>query len=58
MAHRRTLRIDYEKTTNVLCVVGTEINVNLDRYVYFMQPTSHPQGAQLFVKERANECIQ
>lgn len=31
MAHRRTLRVNYNKSTNVVCVVGSELNVNLDR---------------------------
>ncbi|XP_022046877.1 protein-arginine deiminase type-2 [Acanthochromis polyacanthus] len=31
MSHSRTLRVDYEKTTRVLCVVGSELNVNLNR---------------------------
>ncbi|XP_044068172.1 protein-arginine deiminase type-2 isoform X4 [Siniperca chuatsi] len=31
MIHPRTLRVDYDKTTSVLCVVGSELNVNLNR---------------------------
>lgn len=31
MVHSRTLRVDYDKTTSVLCVVGSELNVNLNR---------------------------
>lgn len=31
MSHSRTLRVNYEKTTRVLCVVGSELDVNLDR---------------------------
>ncbi|CDQ67304.1 unnamed protein product [Oncorhynchus mykiss] len=29
--HPRTLRIEYGKTTKVMCVVGTELTVNIDR---------------------------
>uniref|UniRef100_A0A4W5P010 Protein-arginine deiminase n=1 Tax=Hucho hucho TaxID=62062 RepID=A0A4W5P010_9TELE len=29
--HPRTLRIEYGKTTKVMCVVGTELTVNMDR---------------------------
>ncbi|XP_033482028.1 protein-arginine deiminase type-2 isoform X2 [Epinephelus lanceolatus] len=31
MIHPRTLRVDYGQTTSVLCVVGSELNVNLNR---------------------------
>ncbi|XP_026205819.1 protein-arginine deiminase type-2 isoform X3 [Anabas testudineus] len=31
MTHPRTLRVDYDKTTAVVCVVGSELNVNLNR---------------------------
>ncbi|XP_039972019.1 protein-arginine deiminase type-2 isoform X2 [Xiphias gladius] len=31
MIHPRTLRVDYDKTTSILCVVGSELNVNLHR---------------------------
>ncbi|XP_076598521.1 protein-arginine deiminase type-2 isoform X2 [Chaetodon auriga] len=31
MSHPRTLRVDYDKTTTALCVVGSELNVNLNR---------------------------
>ncbi|XP_070758688.1 protein-arginine deiminase type-2 isoform X2 [Enoplosus armatus] len=31
MTHPRTLRVDYDKTTRVLYVVGSELNVNLNR---------------------------
>lgn len=31
MIHSRTLRVDYGKTTSVVCVVGSELNVNLNR---------------------------
>lgn len=31
MFHSRTLRVDYDKTTSVLCLVGSELNVNLNR---------------------------
>ncbi|XP_008277724.1 protein-arginine deiminase type-2 [Stegastes partitus] len=31
MIHSRTLRVDYGKTTRVLCVVGSELNINLSR---------------------------
>ncbi|XP_017264268.1 protein-arginine deiminase type-2 isoform X2 [Kryptolebias marmoratus] len=31
MAHRRTLRIDYDQPTNVVCVVGSEMTVTLNR---------------------------
>ncbi|XP_035009002.1 protein-arginine deiminase type-2 isoform X2 [Hippoglossus stenolepis] len=31
MIHPRTLRVDYGKTTRILCVVGSELNVNLNR---------------------------
>lgn len=31
MFHSRTLRVDYGKTTSVVCVVGSELNVNLNR---------------------------
>ncbi|XP_067360653.1 protein-arginine deiminase type-2 isoform X2 [Channa argus] len=31
MSHSRTLRVDYDKTTSVLYVVGSELNVNLNR---------------------------
>ncbi|XP_061582889.1 protein-arginine deiminase type-2 isoform X2 [Cololabis saira] len=31
MIHPRTLRLDYNKTASVLCVVGSELNVNLNR---------------------------
>ncbi|XP_041835467.1 protein-arginine deiminase type-2 isoform X2 [Melanotaenia boesemani] len=31
MIHPRTLRVDFNKTTSVLCVVGSELNVNLNR---------------------------
>ncbi|XP_075953113.1 protein-arginine deiminase type-2 [Anarhichas minor] len=31
MIHPRTLRVDYDQTTGVVCVVGSELNVNLNR---------------------------
>ncbi|XP_037345915.2 protein-arginine deiminase type-2 [Pungitius pungitius] len=31
MTHPRTLRVDYDQTTRVICVVGSELNVNLNR---------------------------
>ncbi|KAM6928059.1 protein-arginine deiminase type-2 [Xenentodon cancila] len=31
MIHPRTLRLDYNTTASVLCVVGSELNVNLNR---------------------------
>ncbi|XP_071351404.1 protein-arginine deiminase type-2 isoform X2 [Trachinotus anak] len=31
MIHPRTLRVDYDKTISVVCVVGSELNVNLNR---------------------------
>ncbi|XP_028261208.1 protein-arginine deiminase type-2 isoform X2 [Parambassis ranga] len=31
MIHPRTLRVDYGRVTSVLCVVGSELNVNLHR---------------------------
>ncbi|KAM9409519.1 protein-arginine deiminase type-2 isoform 2-T2 [Pholidichthys leucotaenia] len=31
MPFHRTFRLDYNKTTRVLCVIGQELNVNLDR---------------------------
>ncbi|XP_070693625.1 protein-arginine deiminase type-2 [Pempheris klunzingeri] len=31
MIHPRTLRVDYSKTTSVVCVVGSELNVNINR---------------------------
>ncbi|XP_013865011.1 protein-arginine deiminase type-2 isoform X2 [Austrofundulus limnaeus] len=31
MAHRRTLRIDYDQSISVVCVVGSELTVNLNR---------------------------
>ncbi|XP_051269627.1 protein-arginine deiminase type-2 isoform X2 [Dicentrarchus labrax] len=31
MIHPRTLRVDYDRSINVLCVVGSELNVNLYR---------------------------
>ncbi|XP_059186142.1 protein-arginine deiminase type-2 isoform X2 [Centropristis striata] len=31
MIHPRTLRVDYGQTTSVICVVGSELNVNLNR---------------------------
>ncbi|XP_037622787.1 protein-arginine deiminase type-2 [Sebastes umbrosus] len=31
MTHSRTLRVDYNYTTSVVCVVGSELNVNLNR---------------------------
>ncbi|KAM3877600.1 protein-arginine deiminase type-2 [Diretmus argenteus] len=31
MIHPRTLRVDYGKSTKVLCVVGTELHVNMNR---------------------------
>ncbi|XP_054473119.1 protein-arginine deiminase type-2 [Anoplopoma fimbria] len=31
MTHPRTLRVDYDHTTNAVCVVGSEHNVNLNR---------------------------
>ncbi|XP_023181200.1 protein-arginine deiminase type-2 isoform X2 [Xiphophorus maculatus] len=40
MAHRRTLRVNYNKATNVVCVVGSELSVNLDR--------SAPPGSNFF----------
>ncbi|XP_041809833.1 protein-arginine deiminase type-2 isoform X2 [Chelmon rostratus] len=40
MIHPRTLRVDYDKTTKVLCVVGSELNVNLNR--------SAPPGSKFF----------
>ncbi|MED6239677.1 hypothetical protein ATANTOWER_009560, partial [Ataeniobius toweri] len=47
MGHRRTLRVDYDKTTSIVCVVGSELNVNLDR--------SAPPGSKFFsVKCTAN----
>ncbi|XP_036008047.1 protein-arginine deiminase type-2 isoform X2 [Fundulus heteroclitus] len=47
MAHRRTLRGDYDKTSSVVCVVGSELNINLDR--------SAPPGSKFFsVKCTAN----
>uniref|UniRef100_A0A3P9PDC9 protein-arginine deiminase n=1 Tax=Poecilia reticulata TaxID=8081 RepID=A0A3P9PDC9_POERE len=47
MAHRRTLRVDYDSSTNVVCVVGSELNVNLDR--------GAPPGSKFFsVKCTAN----
>ncbi|KAM4740580.1 protein-arginine deiminase type-2 isoform 2-T2 [Anableps anableps] len=47
MVYRRTLRIDCDKTTNVVCVVGPELIVNLDR--------SAPPGSKFFsVKCTAN----
>ncbi|XP_047203394.1 protein-arginine deiminase type-2 isoform X2 [Girardinichthys multiradiatus] len=47
MGHRRTLRVDYDKPTSIVCVVGSELNVNLDR--------SAPPGSKFFsVKCTAN----
>eukprot|EP00064_Thunnus_orientalis_P022088 superscaffoldBa00007153_g22271 len=40
MMHPRTLRVDYDKTTNVICVVGSELNVKLHR--------SAPPGSKFF----------
>lgn len=31
MTHSRTLRVDYDQTTGAVCVVGSELNVNLNR---------------------------
>ncbi|KAM9361817.1 protein-arginine deiminase type-2 isoform 1-T1 [Symphorus nematophorus] len=31
MIHPRTLSVDYDRTINVVCVVGSELNVNLNR---------------------------
>ncbi|XP_072237763.1 protein-arginine deiminase type-2 isoform X2 [Leuresthes tenuis] len=31
MIHPRTLRVDYDQSTSILCVVGSELNVNLNR---------------------------
>ncbi|XP_068450723.1 protein-arginine deiminase type-2 isoform X2 [Clinocottus analis] len=31
MNHPRTLRVDYDQTASVMCVVGSELNVNLNR---------------------------
>ncbi|XP_040888846.1 protein-arginine deiminase type-2 isoform X2 [Toxotes jaculatrix] len=31
MIHPRTLRVDYDKSASILCVVGSELNVNLNR---------------------------
>lgn len=47
MAHLRTLRADYNRTTSVLYVVGSEITVNLNR--------SAPPGSKFFsVKHTAD----
>ncbi|KAK9528590.1 hypothetical protein VZT92_012743 [Zoarces viviparus] len=40
MTHPRTLRLDYNQTTGVVCVVGSELNVNLNR--------SAPPGSRFF----------
>ncbi|KAK5872064.1 hypothetical protein PBY51_012797 [Eleginops maclovinus] len=38
--HPRTLRVDYDHVTSVVCVVGSELNVNLNR--------SAPPGSEYF----------